>query len=235
MSEWRSIWKEALLANRQMIRDPNHSESIFAEVIEKYKNDGMVFYELAEAYEIIGNLSMAITNYEKAKRFFPVLHWKKVATMSIKRVNNLKQNINIEIQTANDCKWFYFHKFHSFVYLPEVYARYNSISAIAKISTESDLAFVTFRKSLEVALKELLNFNIDTNDSLDLLINMYVDKYGDAKHIKSKMDSLRKLGNKAIHSLDLNFSEDVWKSALVDYCKIMAQINEDLKTQDYYI
>ncbi len=235
MSEWRSIWQESLLANRKMLQDDNHSEQAFSEVLSKYKNDGMVYYELGEAYELSGNYSLAINNYEKAKRLFPVPHWKYVASTSLQRIKDTIQDHHTDLQQPVDIKWYYFHKFHALVYLPETYARYNSISAIAKIDSDPDLSISAFRKSLEVSLKELLNPNEESNDRLEILIKRYIELYGDSKHLKSRMNTLRILGNEATHSLNSSFTEEDWKTCLREYFQVMKQINDDLKLQNYYI
>ena len=43
MSEWREIWKKAIIASKYMILNNDSSASDFESLFHEYKNDGMLY------------------------------------------------------------------------------------------------------------------------------------------------------------------------------------------------
>lgn len=76
MSLHRKVWYKAVEANQIYQSDQKEGEEKFEELLEKYPDDGMVYYEKAEAYETMGLLNIAKKNYSKAYENFPLPHWK---------------------------------------------------------------------------------------------------------------------------------------------------------------
>ena len=76
MSEWREIWKKAIIASKYMILNNDSSASDFESLFHEYKNDGMLYFEKGISYEILKNYPESLSNYEKATDLFPVPHWK---------------------------------------------------------------------------------------------------------------------------------------------------------------
>lgn len=215
MSEWRDIWKEALVANRKFLITKNYEKSGFEDLIDQYKNDGMVYFCLAISYDFLNATQKAIENYNKAEHLFPVKHWQNVAIQFKNKISGKA--------TVIDDQWKFFRQFHSFVYLPEE-IRYKSISHISKIDSEPVEAFSSFRVSLEHALKFLLGKSSSSRIELKDIIKEAKDKYKNLSDLEIEISKVKDAGDKAIHEND--YVSKYLYGNLSNYVEIMQTIND---------
>ncbi len=88
MPNCRNVWNESLGANQAFALGHPGAEQAFELFHEKYPNDGMVYYEQGEAFECLGQLDLAESDFVRAPELFPVPHWKDVATLGIEKVRS---------------------------------------------------------------------------------------------------------------------------------------------------
>ena len=65
MSEWREIWKKAIIASKYMILNNDSSASDFESLFHEYKNHGMIYFEKGIHYEILKKNTASFYNYRK--------------------------------------------------------------------------------------------------------------------------------------------------------------------------
>lgn len=215
MSEWRDIWKKALVANRKFLITKNYEKSGFCELIKQFPEDGMVRFDLAISYDFLNDKEKAIDNYKKAEMFFPVKHWQNIAKLY--RIKLLGENPVISGQ------WSSFYEFHSFVYLPED-IRYKSISSISKIDSEAVETIISFRVSLERSLKLLLGISLSEDTKLMNIIDEAKNKYVRLKDLSDEIKQIKDAGDIAIHSN--SYSASMLNENLMFYTEIMQTIND---------
>lgn len=207
MSVWRDIWKKSLNANSEMFFNEKTGLKSFEELLNKYKNDGMIYYAKAEAFELKGKTNEAIENYKNAKNAFPVEHWKLIAEKSIEREEKklLAEKI-FNLNDFDDYLWYVFQKVYEFVYIDN-FIRYICLSAISRASSEWPLSLIDFRTILELIVNEILSTNHDYGDygqeNLKLKINI-LQYQGIIKNAKiiAAMHWIRKNGNEATHAVE---------------------------------
>jgi tetratricopeptide (TPR) repeat protein len=153
---YREIWYLALKLNQKMVLHNDISGKYFDDLFIKYPNDGMLFYERAEAYECLGLMDKAKNDYEKALFYFPNPKWKKVAYEGLKRIQNRygSQMKKGEI----DQKWNFFHQVNSFVYVPHEIRSF-SLSSLERFGEEKRLAIGELRICLEMVVYNLSKKN----------------------------------------------------------------------------
>lgn len=206
MSIWRDIWKEAVSANQKMVLAKDSSANSFAPLLEKYSNDGMVFYEMGEAYETLEFDDAAIKNYKKARELFPVPHWKDVAGFAINRIERNSTHFDSAgYGKFYKLQWDSFHTMHTFANLLDE-CRYLGISALSRIDSEASSEIVHFRTAMEVELNFLfpdlissLGKNFCLREALEKLKIEGVDW-----EIMRDMDNVREEGNLSAHENDHN-------------------------------
>lgn len=153
MSEWREIWKKAIIASKYMILNNDSSASDFESLFHEYKNDGMLYFEKGISYEILKNYPESLSNYEKATDLFPVPHWKKVAEFSIERVKAYSPDyIPHNYDGFYSLQWNAFLEVHKFINITDE-NRYLAISALARIDSDTTVSLVNFRTVMEKELK----------------------------------------------------------------------------------
>jgi tetratricopeptide (TPR) repeat protein len=89
-----------------MALEPGLGEQAFAELLRRYPDDGIVFYERGEAFEYSEDLQRAREDYERAEELLPLPHWKTIARMAIQRVT-----VPESFKTAPP-QWLAFHDVH---------------------------------------------------------------------------------------------------------------------------
>ena len=202
MSTWRDIWRYGVIANRLYAEDSNKGIKAFRKLSEVYPNDGMIHFIYAESLERSGLLKPAEIEYKKAEELFPVPHWKDVAKNSIKRIN--KKIINYDSDFEKKL-WESFHEVFSLVYLND-FARYVSLSALARGSSEWPLSLVNFRTVLELEIKQCFpevieEFNDENRYSLRVAIERLYETNKIDEYRKNAFHDIRKAGNIAAHEL----------------------------------
>jgi len=88
MSKWRNIWHDAVDANSEMMNDTDSGLIEFYQLLKDHPDDGMIYYERAEAYEYLGQKTEALKDYQIAKDKLPRAKWNKLAEFGICRLNN---------------------------------------------------------------------------------------------------------------------------------------------------
>lgn len=149
---YREIWHAALKAQQEMVLGKDNSGKSFNNLFKRHPNDGMLFYERAEAYECLENISKAKNNYELALLYFPNPKWKKVAYEGLKRIQNTKRNLGKKGEI--DLRWNYFHQVNSYVYIPHEIRSF-SLSSLERFSEEKRLAIGELRICLEKVVYNL--------------------------------------------------------------------------------
>lgn len=202
MSTWRDIWRYGVIANRLYAEDSSKGLQAFKRLSTVYPNDGMIHYIYAEALERKGMLAPAKIEFSKAEELFPVPHWKKVAKDSIKRINKTTITYNSDFERM---LWQCFHEVFSLVYLND-FARYVSLSALARGSSEWPLSLVDFRTVLELEIKQCFPEVIEEfNDENRYSLRVAIDRLYETKKIdeyrKEAFHDIRKAGNIAAHKL----------------------------------
>lgn len=202
MSTWRDIWRYGIIANRLYAEDSNKGIKAFRKLSAVYPNDGMIHFIYAESLERSGLLKPAEIEYKKAEELFPVPHWKDVAKNSIKRIN--KKIINYDSDFEKKL-WESFHEVFSLVYLND-FARYVSLSALARGSSEWPLSLVDFRTVLELEIKQCFpevieEFNDENRYSLRVAIERLYETNKIDEYRKKAFHDIRMAGNIAAHEL----------------------------------
>ena len=200
MSTWRDIWRYGVIANRLYAEDSNKGIKAFRKLSEVYPNDGMIHFIYAESLERSGLLKPA--EIKKAEELFLVPHWKDVAKNSIKRIN--KKIINYDSDFEKKL-WESFHEVFSLVYLND-FARYVSLSALARGSSEWPLSLVNFRTVLELEIKQCFpevieEFNGANRYSLQVAIDRLYETNKIDEYRKKAFHDIRMAGNIAAHEL----------------------------------
>lgn len=83
---WREVMERAEKAKDIMLADRISGETEFQKLLKEYPNDGMVFFKRAEAYEELGERYLAIEDYRRAERLFPIPSWKERAKEALLRL-----------------------------------------------------------------------------------------------------------------------------------------------------
>jgi len=86
MANWNEITLKAEEAKREMILDQEAGEALFAQLIDDHGADGMLFFKRAEAYEGLGEYTLALADYRKAASMFRLHMWKLKAWSAIDRL-----------------------------------------------------------------------------------------------------------------------------------------------------
>lgn len=105
MSDWRIIWNKALDAKEKFVNSNDFSQ--FEVLLEKYPNDGMVYYALGGAYESKGLIDKSIESYRNAYSLFPMIKWKLRAKECIERLTNTNVSQGLKslepLKTESSC------------------------------------------------------------------------------------------------------------------------------------
>lgn len=253
MSTWRDIWRYGVIANRIFAEDPKKGLIAIRKLSEVYGKDGMIHYIYAEALENKKLLEPAKKEYQIAKALFPVAHWKEVAENSIKRVGKTpeeyfglqikrlrKHTQRIEEQYAikpqfDKLLWYAFQKVYSFVYLND-FARYVSLSALSRGSSEWPLSLVDFRTVLELEIKQCFpsvvnEFDDDDRYSLSKTIIKLEEQGKITSEIRDSFDNIRKAGNIATHDTG-KLSEAFKQLNVVQFVNVLNFFNNYRKSND---
>jgi tetratricopeptide (TPR) repeat protein len=86
MSNWLEIMKFAEAAKNLMISNRAAGEGEFIKLLEQFPADGMVFLKRGQAFEVIGEYSNALADYEKAEILFPMEKWIETARTAAERI-----------------------------------------------------------------------------------------------------------------------------------------------------
>ena len=216
MSTWRDIWKKSIKANRLYSIDLEKGYNAFSELQDEYekdKQDGMIRYAIAEAYEYRHENDKALAEYKLAKDLFPVEHWKNVAQQTIDRVNNNQSAEDFfDKNDFKDLLWYTYQKVYEYVYLDD-FVRYVCLSAISRADSEWPLSLVDFRSVLELQIKatfsDLVQKYIDEkNYSLaNIIKELKASKFINGE-LAYAMHQIRISGNAATHWMKSFDDED---------------------------
>ncbi len=230
MSIWRDIWKESVSANQKMVLAKDSSANAFSPLLEKYPNDGMVFYEMGEAYEALGLDDATIENYKKARELFPVPHWKNVAAFAINRIERNSTHFDSAgYEKLYKLQWDSFHTMHTFTNLLDE-CRYLGISALSRIDSEASSEIVHFRTAMEVELRFLFpdlisSFGKDfcLRTVLETLKTLFKISQLDFE-VFDELDKIRKEGNLSAH--ENNYNEKYLSRTITSFINVMKFFND---------
>ena len=102
MPEPRNIWMQAIRASQELALDKRKGESVFIQLLHTNPKDGMIYYERGEAYEYLGEYSLAESDYTAASEFFfqnigarlHVKHWQEFVVKYIQKMFRLRKKSN---------------------------------------------------------------------------------------------------------------------------------------------
>jgi hypothetical protein len=123
-----------------MLRDRDAGTRQFEKLFALHPDDGMIFYERAEAFEHLGLLNDAEADYKRAERFLTSPHWKDVARLAVVRVDRCR--IKSADRSCGVPQWDLFHRVHGVREVPHA-IRKRALSAISRAATEPESAAVT--------------------------------------------------------------------------------------------
>ena len=220
--EWRDAWKKLIDASREMIcKGEKDNTKPFDDLIS-LRDDKMLLFEKAIAFECLGNKEKASELYKAAsdeKTGLPVKHWRKRAKYFLDRLSRggfLTSDLNTNMDSFN-IQWDLYFNIHYYSYLDD-YIRYLAISSVSRIGSEPAMAIVIFRTCLEIGLwtyfeKQANEINEDykrkhykrDEKPRDIGLNDLLDKMNNTPYCLFKKneytvyDKIRIAGNKAAH------------------------------------
>ena len=86
MSDFRLIMAKADSAKIAMVSNRIEGEKLFDDLLKQNPTDGMIFYKRGEAYEALGENTLAAKDYQLANAFFPMPEWKGRASAAYNRM-----------------------------------------------------------------------------------------------------------------------------------------------------
>lgn len=236
MSLWREIWQKSVTANRVMSNNEEDGLIEFHYLFEDYGDDGMLHYACGEAWEYRKNFAKALEEYNKAKDYFPVPHWKDVAQNTINRLLQNKTAENyFDKRNFEDLLWFSFQKIYEYINLDD-FVRYVCLSAISRANSEWPLSLVDFRTVLELQIKklfpEIVEFVKRENNEFSLrdAINELKNQGYISSDICSSMHDIRKAGNIAVHELSFVADEDI--NNILNFIAVLEYFNNCKKNTE---
>jgi hypothetical protein len=189
MRPLRPIFEQAKQAKETLIQDRAKGEELFRELVEGTRGmDGMVYYQRGLAYEAMEELELALADYHKALRFIintKNVDWRQKVRDAIARVEHqLRDSFQLSLPT-----------------IPEP-----SIAKIFKEAMDSRLEAREALAACRSVLEGVVDYAIKTSKlpvpsrtDLSEKIRMLKDSGLVSTTLKSHMDTIRVLGNSAVH------------------------------------
>ena len=227
---FREIWHKAIKTNQKMVLSKDNSGMPFDNLFMKHPNDGMLFYERAEAYECLGDFDKAKNDYVMALFHFPNPKWKNVAYEGLIRIQNVTGNQ--KKRRKLDRRWNYFHRVHGFVYIPHN-IRIFVLSALERYEEEKRLSIGELRICIEILTRNILSKYqmINFTQYQDILFCNKIDTLYKEKHIDIELCKLFKkcwfeMG-KIIHPIKYEIiSEENYEMVLNSFLRILEILNQ---------
>ncbi len=88
MGSWRVVTEAADKAKLAMLSDRAVGDRAFSALLAQTPNDGMIYFKRGEAYEALGENSLAAADFTRAMGLFPMPEWKKRAQEALQRVKS---------------------------------------------------------------------------------------------------------------------------------------------------
>jgi hypothetical protein len=86
MSDWQTAMAEARSAKMLLLKDRAAGEQRFKEVLERYGEDGMIYFIRGEGYESLEEKKSALNDYRLAEILFPLPKYKDQARTAAARI-----------------------------------------------------------------------------------------------------------------------------------------------------
>jgi len=190
---WKLIMEMAAEARQLMIVNREEGEIKFEELLSKYPDDGMIFFQKASAFEALGGYDQAKKNYEIAKTLFPLDRWQWEAQEAINQMEKhlfkgILSDAKNRVQNIDNIN-------------PKIKERV--LSAIELTEKQPKITGIGLRETLEIIVTGLLIkhqleiFNLDRN------IEVIKIKEIAPSIIINHMHTVRIIGNRAAHSESL--------------------------------
>jgi len=84
--DWKHIAESAADAGQTLMVDRTQGERLFEGLLRQFPEDGMVYYERANALKRMGEFELAKNDYSVAKGLFPLERWKREAQAGIQGI-----------------------------------------------------------------------------------------------------------------------------------------------------
>lgn len=195
---YRPIWGEAIKANQAMLHDRDAGNRQFRRLFELHPDDGMIFYERAEAFEHLGLLDEAEADYKHAERFLTSPHWKDVARLAVVRVD--RRRTKAGVPSCGVLQWDLFHRAHGVREIPHE-IRKRALSAISRAASEPESAAGELRWCIEQIVNKIeSNAGISKGRrDLDKRIEALRKSKRIPQSLAARMDCVRWSGNAGLH------------------------------------
>ena len=154
----------------------------------------MIYYERAEAYEFLRLYDKAIFDYENARKFLDVEHWKYLSVDGITRVE-CKKNKTWENENQKNGQWEVFHRLHCLDNI-DALTKYDTYIAMALFDSEPRMTALLLRCCLETILLSILPINFSYNNSNE-------------RRIEQMIDTVKTLGQEMKNPMDVSIYEDM--------------------------
>jgi tetratricopeptide (TPR) repeat protein len=223
---YREIWQKAIKANQDMVKNRDINGVAFIELFQKYKNDGMLFYERGEAFESLHEFSKAQNDYEQALLFFPNPKWRNIAYEGLFRLIN--PNSQLKVPSLSNLIWFYFHRVNSFINLPHE-IRVFVLSSFERFGEEKRLSIGELRICLELILIGIVEKNKDIINEEKTFCQIVNEQRG-KNIIDTEVSKLMKdcwfLMSNIIHPLKNKIVRDEdYSFAITEFVRILERCN----------
>lgn len=216
---WQKIWREAVSANSLLIRNREAGERKFQELLEVHSEDGMVYYEWAEAYFAVKDREAALEKFRQAKERLPLAHWKEAAQYGIEKTTGaLSKVYEIRITGISGIQPYLYSANESEL-------KFLLLNSISRIKTEQVTATILFRLALEtfieiIAEKEHFSRFSDLVDN----INFICAKLSLDPQLKTAMHNIRCAGNAKVHPRHKKKDEELardFRGRILDFLTIL--------------
>lgn len=188
MLSFRERWELAKQAKETLEKDRPHGEKEFEDLLDEYPRDGMIWFQRGQAYEDIEEYELALADYHKALRFIintKNVDWKQKVRDAIARVEQqLRDSFQLSLPKIPDPS------------LAEVFRK------ALDTQLEAREALAVCRSVLEGVVDYTIKTSkipVPPRTDLSEKIRMLKDSGMVSSTLKSHMDTIRVLGNSAVH------------------------------------
>jgi len=187
---WKLIMEMAAEARQKMILDRNVGENEFIKLLSVFPDDGMIYFQRAGGYEMLGELNMAKRDFEIAKSLFPLDRWQWQAQEAINRINRHLFSGGTVLEAKNRLKILE-RIDKAFIF---------NISAIISRTEKNPISTaIELRGSLEYLIKRFLEEKRIQSSNLDKDIEAIKSLSIAPDIVINHMHTVRIIGNRAAH------------------------------------
>ena len=188
---FKQIMEMAADARQTLIANRVQGEQAFAKLLTLFPDDGMIFFQRANAYETIGEFKLAKIDYEAAKRLFPLERWQHLAQEAMARIDQefaaggTIAEARRRISSLNNV---------------DARLKRDSLVAIEKAIAEPANTTAEIRRCSETLVNQIMGKRrITSTGNLDSDIQSLKDQGIIPEIVANHLHTIRVLGNRALH------------------------------------